>query len=169
MVISDNPNHTKRRACTVNISNAACLIRKIYMEGNSIIGEIETLSNQKGQEIAAMITKDRVNIGVSLRALGGTNVQPDGTIEVTLPIKPITYDLVSNPSHANARILEFLPESVNDYGSGGLMYESVDDINYLAENDNVNFEEANNIQRAYVHDVINNNFKSALKQIKFKI
>lgn len=111
MVLTDNPNHTKRRATTVEIKNCACLLRNIYMEGNKIIGEIETLSNRKGQDIANLIVKDKVNIGFSLRALGATDVLPDGTIKVLTPIKPITYDIVSNPSHAAARVLEFLPTS----------------------------------------------------------
>ena len=108
MVLSDNPAHTKRRATAIHIKDCGCLIRRIYMEGNDVIGEIETLSNRNGQDIANLVARDKVNIGFSLRALGGVKTDPDGTVVVQLPIRAITYDIVSNPSHASARIVEYL-------------------------------------------------------------
>ena len=171
MVLTDNPNHTKRRATTVEIKNCACLLRNIYMEGNKIIGEIETLSNRKGQDIANLIVKDKVNIGFSLRALGATDVLPDGTIKVLTPIKPITYDIVSNPSHAAARVLDFLPESYDgSFDDTDLMYESVSDSDILfLEQDSININFNKNLFSNYTKDIISTNFINGLKQIKFKL
>jgi len=63
-------------------------LRNIYMDGGSVIGEIETLSGFNGPDIAQMVLLDKVNLGFSLRALGGVDTRPDGTIDVLLPIKP---------------------------------------------------------------------------------
>lgn len=169
MVFTDNPNHTKRRATTVEIKNCGCLLRNIYMEGNDVVGEVETLSNRPGQDIANLIGRDKVNIGFSLRALGSTNTLPDGTIEVQEPIKPITYDLVSNPSHASAHILEFLPEDVSDSSpdNASVVYEG-EDIDFLVKTDRLNINATNQFEKNYISDVISNNFNSGLKRLKFK-
>ena len=50
---------------------------------------METLSGFQGPSFARMLINDRVNIGFSLRALGAVETQPDGTIIVGSPIKPI--------------------------------------------------------------------------------
>jgi len=88
MVVTNDPNIAKRRATIVEIKNCGALLRNIYMEGKNIVGEIETLTSFNGPDIANMVSKDRVGIGFSLRALGGVNERPDGTIEVLTPIKP---------------------------------------------------------------------------------
>lgn len=40
----------------------------------------------------------------------------NGVMEVTTPLKAITYDVVTNPSHSSARVMSFLTES-NNYDS----------------------------------------------------
>jgi hypothetical protein len=40
----DDPMSVKRRMVTVSMNNAGAMLRDIYVEGNNIIGEIETLS-----------------------------------------------------------------------------------------------------------------------------
>lgn len=102
----------KRRAAQVRLSEVCCLIRDIQFDGKYVIAECETLTNQKGLDLYGLI-KDGVNIGFSLRAFGPVRPGPDGTIIVGDDIKAITYDVVSNPSHSNARILEFLNEDIN--------------------------------------------------------
>lgn len=175
MVISDNPNHTKRRATAVHIKECGCLIRNIYMEGNDVIGEIETLSNRHGQDIANLVARDKVNIGFSLRALGGVDTLPDGTIKVLLPIKAITYDIVSNPSHATARIMEFLPEScsnMNSFAEADTIYESAtdSDIEFLVEQDSINIKNISYLtENNFIKNIINDKFNCALKRVHFKI
>ena len=88
MVATKDPNVMKHRSTTVEYKSCGALIRNIFMEGSEIIGEIETLSGFHGPDIARMVLFDKVNIGFSLRALGGVKTQPDGTIEVLTPIKP---------------------------------------------------------------------------------
>lgn len=96
MVTSSDPNVVKRRATTIEIKSCGSLLRNIYMEGKDIYGEIETISGYGGPEIANMILRDKVNIGFSLRALGGVKEHRDGTIEVLSPIKPEGNGFVKN-------------------------------------------------------------------------
>ena len=53
--------------------------------------------------------------------------------EVVLPIKTITYDVVSNPSHKTAKIIDFIPESANDFQEELLLTES---SNFVLTNEN---------------------------------
>lgn len=114
-----------RRAATVKLKDAGILIRDIKKEGKYVYGECETLGNRHGQDIFAMI-KENVQIGFSLRALGSMQTGKDGIIDVIKPIKAITYDVVANPSHSNALIMNFLTEGVStlDITEEGIITES---------------------------------------------
>ena len=108
-VESNDTELIKRRASQVRLSRICVLYRDIKFDGKYIIAECETLTNTKGLDFYALL-KDEANIGFSLRAFGPVTPNGDGTVTVGRNIKAITYDVVSNPSHQNARILEFLPE-----------------------------------------------------------
>lgn len=172
MVATKDPGIMKRRATTVEYKSCGCLLRNIYMEGTDVIGEIETLSSFFGPDIAKMILFDKVNIGFSLRALGSVDTKPDGTIIVLEPIKPITYDLVSNPSHARARVLEFLPESVGSDvdDSKQIVCESATESDILLlKQDGVNVNYNNLIhEHNFINDILNDKFNQAIKKIKFR-
>jgi len=113
---SSDPFLAKKRAITVQLKNCGSLIRKIYMDGNDVYGEIETLSGFKGPDLARLLLYDKAQIGFSVRMFGRV-VNQNGRNYVERPIKPITYDVVTNPSHQNATILEFLPEDVSNLQS----------------------------------------------------
>lgn len=152
--------------------NCGALLRNIYMEGQDILGEIETLSGFLGPDIAKMVLYDKVNVGFSLRALGSVNTKPDGTIEVLTPIKPITYDLVSNPSHSKARVLEFLPESVSnfdDYDYGAVINESAGDYDYeILRLDGINLTGGEVPERGFLDEILKNNFTKFTKHMNFR-
>lgn len=108
---SDNDYEKLKRTSTISLDRACILFTKLEFDGKYIIAECETLTTPKGMLIYSLI-KDKVVFGFSLRALGRTKQNPDGTIEVLLDgFKPITFDAVSNPSHSNALITEFITES----------------------------------------------------------
>lgn len=117
-----------------------------------------------------MIVDDKVNIGFSLRALGSVQPMSDGTLMVKDPIMPITYDVVSNPSHANARIMEFIPESDTS------MFESADSIIIegteleLLEEDQIQICEGGVCVRNFISDVVADRFLEVVsKKVKFSI
>lgn len=105
----------KKRAVIVELKNCGSIIRDIYIEGKDVIAEIETLSGFKGPDLRNIIVEDRVPIGFSLRMFGRVKPMADNPsiMEVTTPLKAITYDVVTNPSHSSARVLNFLTESTN--------------------------------------------------------
>jgi len=112
----DDSMALKRRAGTVELKNSASLIRNLVFDGKNVIGEIETLTGFRGPDIYNLIVNDRATIGFSLRMFGRIVTDPTTHINyVEDPITPVTYDIVSNPSHSSARILEFLPEECSQY------------------------------------------------------
>lgn len=118
-----------------------------------------------------MITKDKINIGFSLRALGGVEPLQDGTLQVTAPILPITYDVVTNPSHQNARVLNFIPESANEFiseASDKLLCESQEFME-LIEKDRLRICEGNQCVMRFIDDIINEQFIDVInRKIVFK-
>lgn len=106
----------KRRAVTVEMKNCGALIRDIYVDGDKIIGEVETLSGFLGPDMYNLIVHDKADIGNSLRMFGRVEMEgATGVAKVVKPIRPITYDIVTNPSHAKAKRIEFLPEGIGDF------------------------------------------------------
>jgi hypothetical protein len=116
----------KRRSANIELKNCGSLIREIYRDGNNIIGEVESLSGFRGPDLYNLIKHDKANIGFSVRMFGRLKKHPtiQEVTEVVLPIKTITYDVVSNPSHKTARIIDFIPESANEFQEELLLTES---------------------------------------------
>jgi hypothetical protein len=166
LFVSSDPDILKRRASIVEINNCGALLREIGFKNKQIYGVMETLSGFKGPDLYNLIVKDKVDIGFSLRALGAVETLQDGTIMVKNPIRPITYDIVSNPSHENAKVLEFLPESVSEF---------VPDQNIICEgdtscidDDRIAVYESDSVIYRFINDIINERFKSVVsKGIRF--
>ena len=168
MFVSDSPETLKKRAAVVEINNCAAKLRKVFMRGYDIIGEVESLSGFRGPDFANLVARDKVNIGFSLRALGSVEPLTDGTLMVKEPIRPITYDIVSNPSHANARILKFLPENYNEY----IPCESISLMESVGELDQeqVMICEGGICVKKFVDEIIDETFLDVIsKNVKFMI
>lgn len=86
----------------------------------------------------------------------------------------ITYDIVSNPSHAKARVLEFLPENYSlgsdDDSQMALVCESdQSDVLFLEEQDRITISRKNEpFEKSFVESILQDKFESALKGLKFK-
>lgn len=170
LFVSSDPETLKRRSTIVELNNSAAIIRNIKFDKGKIIGEISTLSGFKGPDLANII-HDGVNFGFSLRALGSVEKLTDGTLNVTEPMIPITYDVVSNPSYSNARILEILPESMSDFITSDkqLLCES-EEFKTFVETEGIKLPETNQDVYKFLNSVINENFINIIsKKIIFKI
>lgn len=113
-ILSDpNSLAAKARASNTILANSGAMIRDIYMDGNDIVGHIETLSGFRGPDLSNLISIDKANIGFSARLFADSRPHPSrkGVIEVVGPFKAVTYDVVSNPSHTTSRIIELVSES----------------------------------------------------------
>jgi len=85
------------------------------------------------------------------------------------PIRPITYDIVSNPSHENAKVLEFLPESVNEYIPEHNVICEGEYIDILGK-DQIIVNEGDLSVIKFIDDIINERYENVVsKGIKFRI
>lgn len=84
---------------------------KVFIDGTTVMGEVETTLTECGFNMAGLIMS-KVPVGFSLRAMGETRPRRDGVTEITAPFNIITFDCVSNPSHAKARMVEVVTEQV---------------------------------------------------------
>jgi len=169
--MSGSPEEIKRRAAIIDYNNCCAKINDIIFKDDYIIGEVTTLSSFKGPELAKLIVDDRVNIGFSLRALGSIKPISEGILEVSSPIMAICYDVVSNPSHSNARIIEFLPENDNHiFNSDNVVVYEGEEIGLLKAEDNIEIPNNNIIINAFLDDVIQENFQKIVStDILFRI
>jgi len=147
----------KKRAVTVEIKNSGTLIRDIYMEKNDVIGIIETLSGFKGPDIFNLLVRDKANIGFSLRMFARLVPDPNNNVMVVEPpLRPITYDIVSNPSHTNANILEFLPEDFANLTSLNSLVAINESSDIFGDEFNIPVNDFN----LYLREIIENAYRS---------
>jgi hypothetical protein len=113
MTGTNDQESIKKRAIVVELKNCGSLVSDIFMEGNNVYGIVETLSGFRGPDLRDLIVKDKANIGFSLRMFSRVEPHPrfEGVMEVKTPLRPITYDVVTNPSHKTARMVQFSTES----------------------------------------------------------
>jgi hypothetical protein len=84
--------------------------------------------------------------------------------EVVLPVKTITYDVVSNPSHKNARVIDFIPESASDFQEDLLLTES---SNFVLTSENAFCPTSSrDLINQYLIDIINEKFLD-IKTLQF--
>jgi hypothetical protein len=87
----------------INLKNASHSIRKVWWDGDKIMGQIEIFSDmgEKGTSsgrIAGALIKNGLNIGISSRGMGSLK-QVGEIMEVQDDFDLLTWDLVSNPSN----------------------------------------------------------------------
>jgi len=104
----ENERIAKQRMATIDLDNIAVVYHKFELDGKYVIAEGSTASTRKGRDLYGLIVEDGYKIGFSLRALGTVKpvIESDGRkIYIVEEIyRPVTYDVVDNPSHSIARI-----------------------------------------------------------------
>jgi hypothetical protein len=90
----------------INLKNASHAIRKIWWEGDEILGMVEIFSDpgEKGTvsgRIAGALVNNGLIIGISSRGMGSLK-ESDGVMEVQDDFELLTWDLVSNPSNPDS-------------------------------------------------------------------
>jgi len=138
-IVTGNDQADAYRHFVVLYEKASHIIEDITVEGNTIYGVVETSLTDPGFKMAGLIM-DKVPVGFSLRAIGESTRRPDGVTEITSPFNIVTYDCVSNPSHAKARMVEVVAENFNtlrestNYGNMAMEYDiACDRSNVLLE------------------------------------
>lgn len=173
MISSNEQESIKKRACVVELKNCGSLISDIFMEGNEVYGIVETLSGFRGPDLRDLIVKDKANIGFSLRMFSRIEPHPtlEGIMEVKTPLRPITYDVVTNPSHKNARVTQFTTESnqLKDLMSYNEDMSLVTEAEEILLSDNINRPNTSKEMIAqYLNELVRERFDD-LKTITFKV
>lgn len=95
------------RILNVLYQNAGHLFREIYTENKTVWGVLENTSNRVGMDEYALIAKDKIPVGYSLRALGDVRDTKQGQ-EVYSGIDLVTWDCVSNPGYSGCLLQEII-------------------------------------------------------------
>jgi hypothetical protein len=88
------------RQTTVSLERASHIIRDYEFRDNFLIGEMETLTTRKGQNLHALL-RDKTGVGFSMRGLAELERLSDHNV-VKSPLTIIAFDAVSMPSHKSA-------------------------------------------------------------------
>jgi hypothetical protein len=88
------------RQTTVSLERASHIIREYEFKNNFLMGEMETLSTEKGKNLHALL-QDKTGVGFSMRGLAELDRLPDHNV-VKAPLTIIAFDAVSMPSHKSA-------------------------------------------------------------------
>lgn len=103
----DHPISSKpQRQMQVLYKEASHAILELGWEGDLLVGVLETLSYGNGLKLAALVSKDKIPVGFSYRGMGDLRQISEGH-EVVGPLKTITWDSVSFPSHSRAKLRSF--------------------------------------------------------------
>lgn len=168
----DHPNvdastvEGKQRATKVEYKSSGSLIRNIHFTSDGeIIGEIETLSGFYGPDVTKLLMYDKADIGFSLRMFGKLITDnTTGHSRVAKPIMPITYDIVTNPSHPTSRVVRLLPESISEFRTN-----NDTDISFMQENiDNIKIYDTNESLITYLDKLIIESFNT-MRPLVFKL
>lgn len=113
------------RIGTVALKNASHVITQLAMDGNYVVGRFETLDTPAGN-ILASILKDKIKIGVSVRAITDQDISygMDNVNEIT-DFHLISYDAVHNPAYSDAYV-KTLVASVFKLETGGYNVKPLD-------------------------------------------
>jgi hypothetical protein len=110
----------------INLKNVSHIIRKVWWDGDNIMGEIEILPTHSGNILKALIEND-VTVGVSSRGMGSLK-QVGETLHVEDDFELRCWDFVSTPSNPNSwmrPLRENLNESIQNQSTPYLKVNSI--------------------------------------------
>ena len=87
-------------SAVVNLQNVSHNVKKMWWDGDSLLGDVEVLSTPSGN-ILKELFKSGIKLGISSRGMGSVKeVMKEGenTLEVQPDFELIAFDFVSNPS-----------------------------------------------------------------------
>ena len=89
-------------ASIVNLNNVSHNIKRVWWEGNDLMGELELLNTPSGK-IAQEIVSAGIPLGISSRGMGSVK-QIGESVEVQEDFELVCWDLVSLPSTPDAYV-----------------------------------------------------------------
>ena len=108
----------------VSLKNASHIVKKLWWNGNDLMGKVELLNTPAGN-IVKEIIKAGHTIGISSRGTGSVQQTNEGNLEVQPDFELVCWDFVSNPSTHGAFMN---PISLNEAKKKVSKYMNLDTI-----------------------------------------
>lgn len=88
----------------VLLQNASHVLEKVWWDGNNVMGKIRVLNHTPNGKTLKGLLKDRIQVGISSRALGSVQEMEDYTL-VEEDLQLLCFDIVHEPSTPNAFLM----------------------------------------------------------------
>ena len=105
----------------INLKNVSHNIKKIWWDGDQVMGVIEILPTPSGNILKALF-ENNIPVGVSSRGMGSLKQMSEGTLEVQDDFELLCWDFVSTPSNPGSYMKEVgmmneskTPQQINKY------------------------------------------------------
>ena len=85
----------------INLKNVCHNIKKLWWDGDDLMGEIEVLPTPSGN-ILFQLFANNITVGISSRGMGSVQPLGEGTVEVQYDFELLCWDFVSTPSTQGA-------------------------------------------------------------------
>lgn len=92
----DHPEST-----VINLKNVSHNIKKLWWEGDDLMGKIEILPTPSGNILRELFVNN-ITVGISSRGMGSVQPLGEGTVEVQDDFELLCWDFVSTPSTQGA-------------------------------------------------------------------
>lgn len=119
----DHPEST-----VINLKNVSHNIKKLWWEGDDLMGRIEILPTPSGNILRELFVNN-ITVGISSRGMGSVQPLGEGTVEVQDDFELLAWDFVSTPSTQGAFMRPVgLSESYNPNTTDISKYSKVNSI-----------------------------------------
>lgn len=119
----DHPEST-----VINLKNVSHNIKKLWWEGDDLMGKIEILPTPSGNILRELFA-NHITVGISSRGMGSVQPLGEGTVEVQDDFELLAWDFVSTPSTQGAFMRPVgLSENYNPQTSTPSKYSKVNSI-----------------------------------------
>jgi len=85
----------------INLNNVSHNIKKVWWDGDTVMGEVEVLSTPAGN-ILKELFRNGITVGISSRGMGSVEENANGTLIVQEDFDLLCWDFVSTPSTPGA-------------------------------------------------------------------
>jgi len=96
----------------INLNNVSHNIKKVWWDGDTVMGEVEVLSTPSGN-ILKELFRNGITVGISSRGMGSVQENSNGTLMVQEDFDLLCWDFVSTPSTPGA-YMSPMNENVNN-------------------------------------------------------
>jgi hypothetical protein len=97
----------------INLKNVSHNIKKVWWDGDNIMGVIEILPTPSGNILKALFAS-QIPVGVSSRGMGSLKPMGEGMMEVQDDFELVCFDFVSTPSNPGSYMYEVGAGELNE-------------------------------------------------------